>query len=43
MYNDLSFINTAQKTLKPSKQNVSVPKVDEKKLHILEFWVAAET
>ena len=43
MYNDLSFINTTQKTLKPSKKNVSISKVDEKKLHTLEFRVAAET
>ena len=43
MYNDLPFINTTQKTLKPSKKNVSISKVDEKKLHTLEFRVAAET
>ena len=43
MYNDLSFINTTQKTLKPSKKNVSISKLDEKKLHTLEFRVAAET
>ena len=30
---DLSFFNTMQKTLKPSKKKVSIPRVDEKKLH----------
>ena len=34
---DLPFINTAQKTLKPSKKNVSVPLIDEKNLHTQEF------
>ena len=34
---DLSFSNTMQKTLKPSKKNVSIPKMNEKKLHTLEF------
>ena len=33
---DLSFINITQKTLKPSK-NVSMPRMDEKKLHAREF------
>ena len=37
MCDDLSFINTTQKTLKPSKKNVSIPRMDEKKLHTLEF------
>ena len=34
---DLSLSNTMQKTLKPSKKNVSVPRMNEKKLHTLEF------
>ena len=34
---DLSFSNTMQKTLKPSKKNVSIPRMNEKKLHTLEF------
>ena len=37
MGDDLSFINTTQKTLKPSKKNVSMPRMDEKKLHTREF------
>ena len=37
MCDDLSFINTTQKTLKPSKKNVSTPSMDEKKLHTREF------
>ena len=37
MCDDLSFINTTQKTLKPSKKNVSMPRMDEKKLHTWEF------
>ena len=37
MCDDLSFINTTQKTLKPSKKNVSMPRMDEKKLHTREF------
>ena len=37
MCDDLSFINTTQKTLKSSKKNVSIPRMDEKKLHSLEF------
>ena len=34
---DLSFFNTTQKTLKLSKNNVSMPRMDEKKLHAREF------
>ena len=34
---DLSFINTTQKILKPSPKNVSIPRMDEKKLHTWEF------
>ena len=34
---DLSFINTMQKTLKPSIKNVLMPRMDEKKLHAQEF------
>ena len=37
MCEDLSFINTTQKTLKPSKKKVSISRMDEKKLHTLEF------
>ena len=37
MCEDLSFINNTQKTLKPSKKNVSMPRMDEKKLHTGEF------
>ena len=37
MCEDLSFINNTQKTLKPSKKNVSMPRMDEKKLHNREF------
>ena len=37
MCDDLSFINTTQKTLKPSKKNVSIPRMDKKKLHTREF------
>ena len=37
MCDDLSFINTTQKTLKPSKKNVSIPRMDEKQLHTCEF------
>ena len=37
MCNDLSFINTTQKTLKTSKKIVSIPRRDEKKLHTWEF------
>ena len=36
MCDDLSFINTTQKTLKLSEKNVSIPRTDEKKLHA---WV----
>ena len=36
MCEDLSFINTTQKTLKPSKKKVSIPRMDEKKLHTRE-------
>ena len=34
---DLSFIKTMQKTLKPSIKNVLMPRMDEKKLHAQEF------
>ena len=34
---DLSFINTTQNTFKPSEKNVSMPRMDEKKLHTWEF------
>ena len=37
MCGDLSFINTTQNTFKPSEKNVSMPRMDEKKLHIWEF------
>ena len=37
MCDDLSFINTTQKTLKPSKKNVSILRMDKKKLHTREF------
>ena len=37
MSDDLSFINTTQKTFKPSKKIVSMPRMDEKKLHTWEF------
>ena len=37
MCDELSFINTTQKTLKSSKKNLSIPRMDEKKLHTLEF------
>ena len=37
MCNDFSFINNTQKTLKPSEKNVSIPRMDEKKLHASEF------
>ena len=37
MCNDLSFINTTEKTLKPSKKNVLIPRMDQKKLHTREF------
>ena len=33
----LSFINTTQNTSKPSEKNVSMPRMDEKKLHTWEF------
>ena len=33
----MSFINTTQKTLKPSKKNILMPRIDEKKLHTREF------
>ena len=36
MCDDLSFINTTKKTLKHSGKNVSIPRMDEKKLHTLE-------
>ena len=37
MCDDLSFINTTQKTFESSKKNVSMPRMDEKKLHTWEF------
>ena len=37
MCDELSFINTTQKTLKPFQKNVSMPRMDEKKLHTQEF------
>ena len=37
MCDDLSFFNTRQKTLKTSKKIFQIPRVDEKKLHTLEF------
>ena len=36
MCDDLSFINTMQKTLKPSEK-VSIPRMDEKKIHTHKF------
>ena len=33
MCDDLSFINTTQNTFKPSEKNVSMSRMDEKKLH----------
>ena len=36
MCDDLFFINTTQNTFQP-KKNVSVPRMDEKKLHTWEF------
>ena len=41
MCDDLFFINTTQKTLKPSKKNVSMPRMDEKKLHTQEVQLTA--
>ena len=37
MCDDLSFINTTQNTFKPSEKNVSMPRMDEKKLHTWAF------
>ena len=37
MCDDLSFINTTQNTFKPSEKNVSMPRMDEKKLHTWKF------
>ena len=37
MCDDLSFINTTQNTFKPSEKNVSMPRMDEKKIHTWEF------
>ena len=37
MCDNLSFINTTQKTFKPYEKNVSMPRMDEKKLHTWEF------
>ena len=36
-WDDLSFINTTQKFLKPFKKNGSIPRMDEKKLHTWGF------
>ena len=41
MCGDLPFINTTQKTLKPSKKNVRIPRMDEKKLHTRGFQLRA--
>ena len=43
MCDDLPFINTVLKTLKPSKKNVSIPRMDEKKLHSQEFLLKGIT
>ena len=37
MCDDLPFIHTTQKTLKPSKKSISMPKMDEKKPNTQEF------
>ena len=37
MCDDLSFINNTQNTFKPSEENVSMPRMDEKELHTWEF------
>ena len=37
MCDDLSFINTTQKTLKSSKKHLSTSRMNEKKLHTWEF------
>ena len=39
MYDDLSLIYTTQKTLKPfkKKKNVSIPRMDKRKLHTRKF------
>ena len=37
MCDDLSFISTTQKTWKPSKKSVSMPRMDEEKLHTRKF------
>ena len=37
MCDDLSFTNTTQKNFKTFQKNVLIPKIDEKKLHTLEF------
>ena len=37
MFDDLSFINTTQKTFKPSGKNASTPRIDEKELHTWKF------
>ena len=37
MCDDLSFINTTQNTFKPFEKNVSMPRMDEKKIHTWEF------
>ena len=37
MRDDLSFINTMQKTFKNFQKIVSIPRMDEKKFHTWEF------
>ena len=37
MCDDLSFINSTQKTFKSSEKNVSMPRMDKKKLHTWPF------
>ena len=37
MCDDLSFINTTQKTFKIFQKNISIPRMDEEKLHAWEF------
>ena len=37
MCDDLTLINTTEETFKPSEKNVSMPRMDEKKVHTWEF------
>ena len=37
MCDDLPFINTTQKNFKTFQKNVSMPRIDEKKLHTRKF------